>query len=100
MRNTKSPNKKTNEWIRAKRASLAERSRGGSVDYSGGTHEIALSTVRDIARHVASGQQALARSARHTLDQLCCIWSDELGCLSYPAAVREALRAAGLRETA
>lgn len=95
-----SPIEKTEEWIRAKRASLSERCRGGSEDYSGSTLEVALSTVSDIARHADSGNQPLARSARKTLDQLCCVWSDELGCLSYPAPVREALRAAGLRETA
>lgn len=95
-----SPIEKTNEWIRAKRASLAERSRGGCEDYSESTLGVALSTVRDLARHAGRGEQALARSARQTLDQLCCVWSEELGCLSYPAPVRDALRAAGLRETA
>lgn len=100
MQNPKSTLEKTDEWIRAQRASQAEWSRGGSEYYSESTHEIALSLVRDIARHAGIGNQPLAREARRTLDELCCIWSDELGGLSYPAPVREALRAAGLRETA
>lgn len=100
MINPKSTIEKTNEQIRAQRASLAERSRGGSVDYSDSTSDVALSLVRDIARHVDDGNQPRARDARRTLNELCCIWSDELGCLTYPAPVREALRAAGLRETA
>jgi hypothetical protein len=100
MQNPKSPIEKTNEWIRARRASLAERSRGGSVDYSGSTIGIALSLVRDIERHADSGNQTLAQEARRTLNDLCCGFHDDSGVMTYPAPVRDALRAAGLRETA
>lgn len=64
------------------------------------TLSAALSTVQDIATYARQGNEPMARSARKTLDDLCCEWADDLGCMSYPAPVRMALRAAGLRETA
>lgn len=56
-----------------------------------------LSAVHDIATYAASGQVELAAQARQTLDSLCAQWSDDLDKLAYPAPVRDALRAAGLR---
>lgn len=61
---------------------------------------IAIATVREIADYARNGNEPMAQSARKTLNELCCQWADDLGCLSYPPAVRAALRAAGLRETA
>jgi hypothetical protein len=60
----------------------------------------AIATVNDIAAYSERGSAELAGEARRTLNDLCCEWSDELGCMSYPETIRAALRARGLRETA
>ena len=58
----------------------------------------ALEQVRMIEDYSTRGDVALARQARETLDSLCAEWSDTLGKLAYPEPVRDALRAAGLRQ--
>jgi hypothetical protein len=55
------------------------------------TLSLALAAVADIASHAARGDMALARESRATLDTLC--WDPK----GYPAPVRAALEAAGLR---
>lgn len=61
---------------------------------------IALATVAEIRRQADAGNEPLARSARKTLNELCCQWADDLGAMSYPAPVRDALRDANLSERA
>lgn len=56
--------------------------------------DLCLGAVADIADCVARGDEALAGQARKRLNELC--WSPD----GYPTQVREALRAAGLREVA
>lgn len=64
------------------------------------TLSLALAQVNEIRLHADSGAQPLAQQARRTLNDICCEWADDLGCMSYPAPVRAALRAAGLTEKA
>lgn len=53
--------------------------------------DLALAQVNEIARHVASGNEAMAQDARRTLNELC--WSQQ----GYPPPVRKALKARGLK---
>ena len=60
----------------------------------------ALACVNDIASHSARGDVVLASVSRRTLNDLCCQYDADTGGFTYPAVIRDALRAAGLRETA
>jgi hypothetical protein len=64
------------------------------------TLSIALACVNDIASQLARGDAVLASESRRTLNDLCCQYDPDTGGFTYPAVIRAALRAAGLRETA
>jgi hypothetical protein len=60
---------------------------------------LALAAICDIADYSDRGDVVLAAQARRTLDELCAGYNDSPDgpALSYPPAVREALRERGLR---